>query len=259
MEAATPSCLRVFVDGWRRCSAARTLQFQGAMIRRTLVVVVALAAVDVQLTHADTRGTLRLGVMPLELVSSSETPLFGNDVTRVVDKYNAAVAAYDRMSGAMTTRLDAADVGVAETLVTFAPGVELGSGGHYFFRLEAPIGIADDLKSFGVGAYPINLQGAVRRNVVLYASGGGSASWLDRPGDGDIGALVTARAAIGARIASHVVVEVGYNAFVIGGSYNNQLLQDMADPATRQLVEPDQVISAGEARGIVDASLGFAF
>lgn len=231
------------------------------MQRRILVVLVVLAALDGGLTHADTRGTLRIGVMPLELESSSETPLFGQDVDRLVDRYNAAAAAHDRMTGAMTTRLDAGDLGVAETLLVFSPGLELGGAGTYFFRIEAPIGVADDLKSVGVGVYPVNLQVALRRNFVLYASGGASASWLDRPGEGDIGALVAVRAAAGLRMARHLVLEVGYNAFALGGSVNNGRLSDMTTgaAAAAQLAEPDDVVSAGEARGIVDASLGFAF
>ncbi len=228
------------------------------MFGRTLVVVVALAAAAAQTSYADTRGTLRFGVMPLDLVSSSDTPLFGSDVTNVVDKYNAAAAAHDQMSGARTARLEAADFGVAETLLVFAPGLELGAG-PYFFRIEVPLGVADDLKSLGVGVYPLNLQARLRPSVALYVSAGGSASWLDRPGTGDVGGLLTARVAVGLRVARHVVVEVGYNAFVLGGSYNNQRLKDMANGTAMEVVSPDQVISAGEARGIIDASLGLAF
>jgi hypothetical protein len=228
------------------------------MIRRIVVVSCAVAALDVELTHADTRGTLRIGVLPLELVSSTETPVFGDGVGRVVNKYNAAASARDQMTGGTTARLDATDLGVAETLVVFTPGVELGSG-TYFFRLEAPIGVAADLKSVGVGVYPINLQASLRRNLVVYASGGGSASWLDRDGSGDIGGLVAARAAVGARIGGHLVLEVGYNAFVLGGSINNERLAEMSDAGAMQLVQPEEVISAGEARGIVDASVGFVF
>jgi hypothetical protein len=227
------------------------------MLRRIVVVVVAALAFDGALTHADTRGTLRLGVMPLELESSSDTPLFGGDVDRVVDKYNSAAAAYDRMNGGTTARLEAGDLGVTETLLVFAPGLELGSG-TWFFRMEAPIGIADNLKSIGLGIYPINLQAALRRRLVLYASGGASASWLDRPGVGDIGGLVSARVALGVRISS-LVVEVGYNAFVIGGSVNNERLANMDAAAAMRLADTDEVISAGEARGIVDASVGVTF
>lgn len=234
------------------------MQLSTTMVRETLVAVVAIACLDLGLTHADTRGTLRFGMLPLELQSSSDTPLFGEGVDRVVDSYNAAVAAVDRANGGMTARIDTGDLGVAETLLVFAPGLELGSG-HYFFRMEAPIGYSDDLTSVGLGIYPINLQAQLRRGFVIYASAGGSASWLDRPGSGDIGGLVVARGAAGFRVARHVVFEVGYSAFALGGSVHRERLQRMRDGTMRELVEPDEVISAGEARGLIDASLGLAF
>ncbi len=233
------------------------MQLHLAMIRRILVVAVALLAADVRLAHADTRVTVRLGMLPLNLEASADTPMFGARVERMIDTYNNAAAARDRANGGMTARINAGDLGVTETLFVVAPGLELGSGGTYFFRLDVPVGVADNLTSVGVGVYPINLQVAVRRSAVLYASLGGSGSWLDRPGAGDIGALVTARAAGGIRIARHVVFEIGYNAFVLGGSYNKGRLDEMTDGM--RLVEPRQAVSAGEARGIVDASLGLAF
>src|SRR5687767_12043729 len=182
------------------------------MIRGTLIVVAALGTVGAELAHADTRSTFRLGVMPLDLESSSETPLFGGTVVKAVDDYNTAAAIYDQRTGAMTERIDTSDLGVSETLLVFAPGVELGGGGLHFYRLELPIGIGDELRSFGLGFYPINLQ-APLGSVAVYGSLGGSASWLDRAGSGDVGALVTLRAAAGFRLASHVVFEVGYNAY----------------------------------------------
>src|SRR5215207_8879609 len=105
------------------------------MIRWILVAGAAVGATNIEITHADTRGTFRLGVMPLELESSSDTPLFGGSVASVVDDYNAVAAARDRMSGETSARIDASDLGVAETLLVFAPGLELGSGFH-FFRIE---------------------------------------------------------------------------------------------------------------------------
>jgi hypothetical protein len=226
------------------------------MFRRMLVVIVALVASDPKITHADTRGTFRLGVMPLELEASSDTPLFGGRVDSVVDGYNAAAEAHDRMTGATTARIDAGDLGVSETLLVFAPGFESGSG-IYFFRMEAPIGVGDDLRSIGLGMYPLNLQAPVGRTAAIYGSAGASASWLDRVGPGDIGALVTLRAAIGARVAKHIMFEVGYNAYALGGNVNADRIADMAE--MRMLGEPDKAVSAGEARGIVDASVGFAF
>ena len=122
---------------------------------------------------------------------------------------------------------------------------------------EAPIGVGDDLRSIGLGMYPLNLQAPIGRTAAIYGSAGASASWLDRVGPGDIGALVTLRVAIGARVAKHVMFEVGYNAYALGGNVNADRIADMAE--ARMLGEPDKAVSAGEARGIVDASVGFAF
>ena len=227
------------------------------MIRGCLVALAVLLGAPVRIAHADTRATVRLGMLPLDLQASADTPLFGAEVERMIDRYNTAAAAHDRAVGGTTARIDTGDVGVSENLLVVAPGLELGSGGTYFFRLEVPVGLADNLTSVGIGLYPINLQVALGKRSALYASFGGSASWLDRPGAGDIGMLATARAAGGVRVARHVVFEVGYNAFVLGGSYNKHRLDEMMD--TMQLGEPHEVVSAGEARGIVDASLGLAF
>jgi hypothetical protein len=224
------------------------------MIRRIIAVTVALTARGT--THAETRGTFRLGVLPLDLEASADTPLFGARIERAVDDYNTAADAHDRMTGATTARIDTSDLGVTETLLVFAPGFEQGSG-VYFFRMEAPIGIANDLRSIGLGLYPVNLQVPVGRSAAIYGSGGAIASWLDRPGSGDVGALVMVRAAAGFRAARHVVFELGYNAYALGGNVNSGRLADMAE--ARTLAEPDKAISGGDAKGIVDASLGLAF
>lgn len=221
-------------------------------------VVVAAAALvlcgSAQVSVADVRGTVRFGVLPLELESSSDTPLFGADVDRAVAAYNAAATAYDRMHGGRTERIDAADLGLSATLVTISPGVELGTGA-YFFRLEAPIGFGGGVRSVGVGVYPLNVQTRLSRGATLYGSLGGAASYLDREGDGDVGGLLAARAAAGLRF-SHVVLEVGYNAFALGGSIDQAQIDAMI--AARRLPSTDAV-SAGEASGIVDVSVGVTF
>jgi hypothetical protein len=196
---------------------------------------------------------LRLGVMSLDLESSSEMPLFGGQVERAVDRFNAAAAA-----GGASARIDAGDLGVAETLFVVAPGIELGGGGHYFFRLEAPIGFADNLTSVGVGVYPLNLQATLRRGLAGYLSVGGTASWLDRPGSGDVGGLVSVRAAAGVRFAKHFVFELGYSAFALGGSVNNARLDAMV-AARMPPASFDEVISAGEAQGLFDVSLAVTY
>jgi hypothetical protein len=228
------------------------------MIRRNVVVLVAaLASLDAAAAGAETRGALRVGLMTLDLESSSETPVFGDDVDRAVDRYNTAVAAYDRASGATTERIDASDLGVSETLFLIAPGIELGTR-HYFFRLEAPIGLSADLRSLGVGVYPLNFQAKLRRDLAAYVSGGGTASWLDRPGPGDKGGLVAIRAAAGVRFASRFLIELGYSAFALGGNVNNEKLEGMSITA-EDMQHPEQVLAAGEARGLFDVSLGVTF
>jgi hypothetical protein len=221
---------------------------------RALALVVVLAGS----ASAETRGTLRFGVLPLDLESSSTTPLFGEQVDRAVSEYNAAAAIYDRRTGDTTARIDAGDLGVAETLAVFSPGIETGIGA-YVFRIEAPIGIADDLRSIGLGVYPIGVQARVRRDLALYASAGGTASWLDRPGDGDRGGLLTVRAVIGARFADRVVAELGYSAFALGGTVNSDRLEAMTLGDMTELPAPKSVISAGEARGLIDVSVGLTF
>lgn len=221
---------------------------------RALVIVMVLAGS----ASAETHGTLRIGLLPLQLESSSDTPLFGEEVDRAVTEYNAAAQAFDRRTGETHARIDAGDLGVAETLAMISPGLETSSG-HYVFRIEAPIGISSDLRSIGLGLYPIGVQGRVRHDVVLYGSAGGTASWLDRPGPGDVGGLLTVRAAVGARFANRLVVELGYSAFAIGGTVNHERLEQMTLVETMELPSPETVISAGEARGLFDVSVGLAF
>jgi len=228
-----------------------------AMVREVMTAILVLAGLTAPVS-AETRGTVRFGMLALDLESSSDTPLFGEHVDRAVVGYNAAAAAYDRENGGKTARIDASDLGVAERLFVISPGIELGTG-HYLFRLEAPIGFADDLKSYGVGIYPLGVQAELRRNFIAYLSLGGTASWLDRPGDGDIGGLFVLRAAIGARVAKHFMVELGYGAFALGGSVNRARLDGMMAVDDMELPAPDSVISAGEAHGLLDLSLGLTF
>ena len=73
-------------------------------------------------------------------------------------------------------------------------------------------------------------------------------------GDGDRGGLVVARAAGGVRFANHFVVEVGYGAYALGGSVDSGRLEEMK--TDRMPGEPQEAISGGEARGLIDISLG---
>lgn len=220
-----------------------------------LACIAALCAVAP--AHADVRGVVRFGVLPLELESSRDTPLFGDDVERAVTAYNTA-AAYDRMNGGDARSIDASDLGVSDTLVTFAPGIE--AGGTLFVRLEGIVGVGDELRSLGVGFYPLNVQLALGNTVAAYVSAGGSASWLDREGTGDVGGLVSLRAAAGVRLSERVAIEAGYGAFVLGGVVDMDEIE--AYESLRETTPPDEpndVVAAGEARGVLDLSVGVVF
>jgi hypothetical protein len=139
-----------------------------------------------------------------------------------------------------------------------SPGIELGAG-PLFFRAELPLGFGSELRSVGIGLYPLNLQTHLGRRAALYASLGGQASKLDRSDMADdTGALLAARAAAGIRF-SHALVELGYNAFTIGGSIDSSQLDAMTANRNTPPPRPESAVTAGEASGIVDLSLGLSF
>lgn len=216
-----------------------------------------LGAFTVTAARAEVRGVVRFGVLPIELEASADTPLFGDDIDDAVTAYNRAATAYDQRMGTSTPRVSASDLGVDETLVTFSPGFEIG-GDIAFFRLEAQLGYGDELRSYGVGAYPLNLQTRFSRDLVGYVSAGGTVSKLDRDG-ADVGALVTARAAGGVRISERVVVEAGYGAFMIGGVVDRDGIDDYIASPDGPPPSPRDVVVAGEGKNVVDLSVGFAF
>lgn len=209
--------------------------------------------------HADVRGMLRFGVLPLELESSSDTPLFGDDIDRAVRDYNEAAATRDRIMGGQTRRISTRDLGLDETLFILAPGIEAG-GDRVFFRLEAALGLGESMRSYGAGIYPLNFQLALGRQVSAYLSGGGTASVLDRTDSSHRGGLVTVRAATGVRY-DKLAVEVGYSAFALGGIVDDTGLdrQLTREELEGELPSPVGRVEAGEARGLFDVSVGLAF
>jgi hypothetical protein len=196
-------------------------------------------------------------MMKIDLEASADTPLFGDDIDRAITAYNLAAAAYDQYFGKTTARADVTDLGVHDTLIMFAPGLEIG-GDVIYFRIEGTVGVGEDLRSAGIGVYPLNLQARFSRELAVYVSAGGSASWLDRNGS-DVGALISARAAGGVRIFERVVVEAGYGAFVLGGVID-------IDPFADYVPTPDNpppalrdAVAAGQAKGVIDVSVGLVF
>ena len=217
--------------------------------------------------HAETRGVFRVGVEPLALEPSPDTPWVGGYVDDAVTAYNVASASYNRAHGyaagstMASAPIDRSALGLRATLVTFAPGLELG-GEHAMLRFEALLGVSDHVRALGIGVYPIDLALPLRnRTITPYLVAGGTARWLDRTTtDGEIGGLVTLRAAAGVRIG-HVVVELGYGMYVVGGVYDGGQLRSMSsyNPAgAAPPPAPDRAVAGGQQSGLVDVSVGFA-
>lgn len=232
-----------------------------------LALVVATLAAGSGAVHADVHGVFRIGVEPLGLEPSADTPYVGGHVEEAVTAYNAAAAAYNRAHGyaagsAMATApIDRSALGLHATLVTFAPGLELGAE-HVKFRIEGLVGVSDHIRAYGLGLYPIDLALPLSDGTITpYVVAGGTLRWLDRSDtDGDTGGLVTVRAAVGARIGSRVAVELGVSLFMLGGLYNRAELQSMTsyDPrGSAPLPAPDRAVSGGEQTGMIDVSVGF--
>jgi hypothetical protein len=216
-----------------------------------LVIAMMLAAGG--RARADAHGVLRIGVMPLALEPSTDTPLFGGYFDDAVRGYNAAAMAYDRAHDTNSvTPIDRSALGVHATMMTFAPGLEVG-GEHAVFRLEGIFGISDTHRMIGLGVYPIDLawRGA-------YIAIGGTASSLDRTDtDGETGALVTARAAAGVRVG-RVSLEIGYGMYVAGGLVDSGQLHSMQhyDPRGAPPPAADSVVAGGEQHGMIDVAVG---
>ncbi|HZJ66962.1 MAG TPA: hypothetical protein VFD36_25820 [Kofleriaceae bacterium] len=239
--------------------SARSYQF--------VLVVAALLGGARGTVHADARAMFRLGVEPLGLDPSEDTPFVGEHVNDAVTAYNAASAAYNRAHGfgpgspMAVAPIDRSALGLHTTLVTFAPGFEIGTR-HVMFRLEGLIGISDHVRAYGAGVYPIDLALPLRNGAITpYLLAGGTLRWLDRTDtDGETGGLATLRAAAGTRIGRHLAIELGVGLYMLGGLYNGDELQSMSRYDPRGNTPPpaaDRVVSGGTQSGMVDISVGF--
>jgi hypothetical protein len=232
----------------------------------TLAALVAALLAGPAAARADVRGVFRIGVEPLALDPTTSVPFVGDHVDEAVAAYNAASAAYNRAHGyapgsAMASAtIDRSALALHTTLVTFAPGLELG-GDHVRFRLDGLASISDRVRALGAGLYPLDLALPLQNGAITpYVLGGGTLRWLERSdSDGETGGLATVRLA-GARIGRHVTVELGVGVLVLGGVYNAGELQTMTryDPrGNAPLPAPDRAVSGGEQSGMIDLSVGF--
>ncbi len=207
---------------------------------------------------------LRVGAEPLALSPTTDTPLIGSYLDDAVTGYNVASAMYNQAHGyaagspKASATIDRSAFALNSTLLTFAPGLELG-GEHVALRLEGLFGMSNELRRYGVALDPIDLTLPLGHAVALYLVGGGTASWLSRADVPDeTGALFTLRAAAGVRIVQHIAIEVGYSAYAAGGILDSKRLHSMAsyDPmGNAPPPEPDQIIAGGTQSGMVDISL----
>ena len=221
---------------------------------RGAAFAVAVLAGDLATAHADVRGMFRIGIEPLALDPSADTPFVGAHVDDAVSVYNAA-------STMASAPIDRTALGLHTTLVTLSPGLEVG-GEHVMLRVEGLFGVSDHIRAIGAGLYPIDLALPLRGGTITpYLVAGGTLRWLDRSDtDGEVGGLVTLRAAAGTRIGRHAVVELGVGLFMLGGLYNHDELQSMSsyDPrGSAPPPPPDRAVAGGVQSGMVDVSIGF--
>jgi hypothetical protein len=230
--------------------------------------VIALVIVSATTAHADVRGTLRVGVEPLSLEPSQDTPVLGNYFDDAVTAYNVASQMYNRSHGfapgspKAASSIDRSALGLHETMLKLAPGIEMG-GEHAMVRLEALVAFGENHRAIGVGLYPLDVAMPLRNGAVVpYIVAGGTASWLDRTDvDGEVGALVAARAAFGVRIARRLVIEAGYSFYALGGVLDTSKLHAMStyDPmGSAPPPQADRVVSGGEQTGLLDISIGMS-
>jgi hypothetical protein len=227
----------------------------------------ALVVASVSIARADVRAGLRLGAEPLALQPNQDTPILGGYLDDAVDAYNAAATMYNQAHGYAagspnaSAPVDRSQLGLRTTLALLEPGIEVG-GKHAAVRLEAVLGFARDYRAYGIGIYPIDLSLPMDHGTFApYLVAGGTASWLARTDvDGEVGALVSVRVAVGVRI-HRVTVELGYHVRAAGGVVDSTTLRSMAlyDPTGSAPPPPaDRVVSGGEQSGMIDVSMGLS-
>lgn len=233
-----------------------------------LLGVIATTFAAPAVARADVRGMFRVSMEPLSLEPSDDTPYVAGHVDSAVAAYNEASAAYNRAHGyaagstMASAPIDRGALGLHETLVTLAPGLDAG-GEHVRFRIEGLFGTSSDVHAIGVGVYPVNLALPMRGgSLTPYLVAGGTLRWLESEAmKSETGGLATLRAALGARVGRHVAVELGVGLYMLGGLYDGAELRSMAktyDPrGNAPPPDPNTVVEGGEQRGMVDISVGF--
>jgi hypothetical protein len=153
----------------------------------------------------------------------------------------------------------ASDLALNADARTVTPTLHFGGSG-YFFKMDFPLSFAAEFTTVGLGLYPVNIGVFIDRLALMpYLSLGGTASVVRSnttadPGTSNkiIGALVQARAAVGAKYfpvrGLALSVEAGYSRWAAG----IMLMPPGAAPGTAD----DQTHMQGGVGSVVDLSFG---
>ena len=211
---------------------------------------------------------VRVGVNQPALVAG-DVPIVGAKIRDVLDRANKGVTAYNEVAPAAGKAKASpyliTDMDLSKTLFEVTPTLHLG-GDFFFTKLEVPIGVSDDLKTYGFGFYPLNL-GLYLPGVHLfpYGSLGGVATWATSQqvtlSDGSViptdssGVMLQGRVAVGAKLwilpGLALNGEVGYSPLAVGGVIRSG---NPPTPAPGELPEHP----AASVRGGVGSMINFA-
>jgi hypothetical protein len=208
---------------------------------------------------------VRLGTASLDLAADGDTPVIGGMLVEAADRYNLVAQAYNQYHGTSSAQMvDVDDLSLRQDLFLVTPMIRSGSRGYYF-RMETPIGVGEDVWSAGVGVYPLNVGIRAGKRVTLHGGAGVIASgvWFTDT-DGSSGALLQGRLALGGRIRlgrdSAMTIELGYTVKSIGGVVDEAGIREMEesyDPrGDAAPPPPHELIRGGEQSGLIDLSIG---
>jgi hypothetical protein len=245
---------------------ARVVNYMASRLQpmRSHLLAVVPALLIPAMAHADVDVSLRAGAGSVDLAASSDTPFVGDRFDEVVEVYNGAATAYNRAHGygaSSPRRAPAEDHGALdldETLVTLAPGLDI-SASYYRGRFELPIGLGDDMRTVGLGLYPLGVAFARDgSSVVPFALAGSIVSYVT---DGSrTGGLFEVRLAAGVRIGQRITIELGVRPYAAGGTVDQEridTLMETYDPrGSEPPPAPGEVVRGGTGAGAFDLAIG---
>jgi len=203
---------------------------------------------------------VRLGYATPSL-KAGDVPLVGKKLSDALTNANKMVDAYNAAQGTNRPHYAMDDLNLTARAVQITPSLHLGGDGM-FFKLEAPIGVSSELKTYGLGIYPINIAiGIPGIDLYPYISAGGVGTWATStsftPTGGQKlvvdakGLILEARVAVGAKLylvpMVPLSVEVGYSPYAAGGVVDTTRLNALKPPSGTPTAAPKLPDSPGAA------------